>query len=146
MTIQAFLVRRENRNDHQATSPSLPAVVLLPRGAAARPAACWHDAELRQAQRHADPILTLYVEPLFPRCQEPTRVALGGGQASARAQQIGKMDEPVGLDLVWTGPRKARLGPLPREWAKTEVELSFPGVRSVTGELLKVAPVTVKVQ
>jgi hypothetical protein len=35
---------------------------------------------------------------------------------------------------------------LPREWAKTEVELSFPGVRSVTGELLKVAPVTVKVQ
>jgi hypothetical protein len=75
-----------------------------------------------------------------------THWSAGPGNDFARAQQIGKMDDPVGLDLVWTAPRKAKLGPLPREWAKTEVELSFPGVRSVTGELLKVAPVTVKVQ
>lgn len=75
-----------------------------------------------------------------------THWSAGPGNDFARVQQIGKMDDPVGLDLVWTAPRKARLGPLPREWAKTEVELSFPGVRSVTGELLKVAPVTVKVQ
>lgn len=70
----------------------------------------------------------------------------GPGKDFARAQQIGKMDDPVGLDVVWTAPRKARLGPLPREWAKTEVEVLFPGVRSVTGEPLKVAAVTVKVQ
>lgn len=75
-----------------------------------------------------------------------THWSAGPGADFARAQQVGKLDDPVGLDVVWTGPRKARLGPLPREWAKGEVEVTFPSVRSVTGELLKVAPVTCKVQ
>jgi hypothetical protein len=61
-----------------------------------------------------------------------------------KAQQVGRMDEAVGLDGSWLGPRKLRVGPLPRDWGKVEVELQLSGARSLLGAGLVVPPVKVK--
>jgi len=68
----------------------------------------------------------------------------GPGLELVTVQQVGRMDEPQGLDGNWLGPRKLRVGPLPRDWGKGEVELHMSGARSLVGAGLVVPPVKIK--
>lgn len=68
----------------------------------------------------------------------------GPGKDLVKVQQVGRMDETVGLDGSWLSPRKLRVGPLPRDWGKVEVELQLSGARSLLGAGLVVPPVKVK--
>ena len=53
--------------------------------------------------------------------------------------------QPEVVDVLWTGPGKLRLGPLPAECRKGDIEVTMPGLRDPSGKPLVVEPLTVKV-
>lgn len=67
------------------------------------------------------------------------------GQDLARVKPVGQLIEPEGVDVLWTGPGKLRLGPLPAECRKGDIEVTMPGLRDPSGKPLVVEPLTVKV-
>ena len=67
------------------------------------------------------------------------------GQDLARVKPVGQLVEPEVVDVLWTGPGKLRLGPLPAECRKGDIEVTMPGLRDSSGKPLVVEPLTVKV-
>ena len=67
------------------------------------------------------------------------------GQDLARVKPVGQLVEPEVVDVLWTGPGKLRLGPLPAACRKGDIEITLPGLRDPSGTPMVVEPLTLKV-
>ena len=66
------------------------------------------------------------------------------GQDLARVKPVGRLVDAVVVEVNWTGPGKMRIGPLPEDCSKGEIEVSLPGLRDPNGAPLAVPSFTVK--
>ena len=66
------------------------------------------------------------------------------GQDMARVKPVGRLVDAVVVEVNWTGPGKMRIGPLPEDCSKGEIEVSLPGLRDPNGAPLAVPPFSVK--
>lgn len=55
------------------------------------------------------------------------------------------LGEPRTVEARWTALGKLRIGPLPADYAKQEVEITFPGLRSVTGAPVAIEPQSLRI-
>lgn len=55
------------------------------------------------------------------------------------------LGEPQAVEARWTAAGKLRIGPLPADYSKQEVEVTFPGLRAVTGEAVAIEPQSVRI-
>lgn len=67
------------------------------------------------------------------------------GKDLARVKPAGQLVEAQAVDVLWSGPGRLRIGPLPPDCRKGDVEVTLPGLRDPSGKPLAVEPLTVKV-